>query len=250
MHFKPMIRPAKRAIKAIRRVIGMRKVEDYIQQMIQRGDCHTALDIGCGHLSRLSQFRPGIRTVGLDVFPETLADARARGQHDDYVLADIQKINPDTILEQFDGRPFDLVTLFDVIEHMPKRQGYELLEKCERLTSKYILIQTPNGFMAQGPEFGNEFQRHLSGWFPHDFEGLAYTVYGNATKVLRGYWAMPRYNFPGALQCDAVLAWLLRVEKKHRRAYCLIAIKDVRGVPARLGVGPTDVKPQPTCQGA
>jgi 2-polyprenyl-3-methyl-5-hydroxy-6-metoxy-1,4-benzoquinol methylase len=237
----------RRAEKAIRRLIGMRVVEDYIQQMIQRGDCHTALDIGCGYMSRLSRLRPGIRTVGVDASPEALAEARALGQHDDYVLADIQKLNPETLLERFDGRPFDLVTLFDVIEHLPKRQGYELLEKCERLTSKYILVQTPNGFMEQGPDYGNEFMRHLSGWFPHDFKGLAYTVYGSGTKVLRGYAATPRYNFPGVMRCDEVLAWLMRVEKKPHRALALIAIKDVRGVPARLGTAlPRSSAPQPT----
>jgi len=146
-------------------------------------------------------------------------------------------MNPEALLEQFGGRPFDLVTLFDVIEHFPKRQGFELLEKCERLTSKYILVQTPNGFMHQGPDHGNEFQRHHSGWFDHDFEGLAYTVYGTATKALRGSVDSPNFNllnFPGAVKCDAVLAWLLRVEKHHQRAFGLIAVKDVRGIPARL----------------
>jgi SAM-dependent methyltransferase len=202
--------------------------------MILRGDCQTALDIGCGHMSRLSQFRPRIRTAGLDAFPAALAKARELGQHDDYLLADVINFNPETLLEKFNGRRFDLVTMFDVIEHLPKRQGFELLEKCERLTDKYILVQTPNGFLEQGPEHGNELQRHLSGWFAHDFEGLAYSVYGTATKLLKGYWGMPRYNFPGAMKCDAMLAWLLNVEKRHHRAHCLIAIKDVRGVAPRL----------------
>ncbi len=216
----------------------MPAAEDYLQQMIERGDCQTALDIGCGNASKLSPFRPGIRTVGLDAFEGALAEARARGQHDDYVLADILKVSPETILEPFGGRRFDLITLIDVIEHLPKRQGFELLEKCERLTCKYILVQTPNGFLEQGPEFGNEFQRHLSGWFAHDFEGMAYTVHGSGIKALRGYSAKPRYNFPGALKCDALLSRLLRVDKNYHRAFGLIAIKDVRGVPARLNAAP------------
>ena len=154
------------------------------------------------------------------------------------MLADIQKIDPDKLLEQFEGRRFDLVTLFGVIEHLPKRQGYELLEKCERLTCKYILVQTPNGFSAQGPEYGNEYQRHLSGWFAHDYEGMAYTVHGESTKILRGYAFRPRYNFPGVARCDAMLAKLLRVDKNHHWAFNLLAIKDIRGVPARLNVDP------------
>jgi len=34
-----------------------------------------------------------------------------------------------------------------------------------------------------------------------------------------------------------LLAGLLRIERKPRRAFSLLAIKDVRGVPARLGAG-------------
>ena len=54
-------------------------------------------------------------------------------------------------------------------------------------------------------------------------------------KVFRGYGSMLRYNFPGAASCDVLLAGLLRIERKPHRAFSLLALKDVRGVPARLG---------------
>lgn len=230
-----MIRWAK---KRLWRLIGMRGPHEYIRAMVQSGECRTGLDIGCGYSSVLSPFRPPLRTVGVDAFEGAIKEASARGQHDDYVLADILKVEPEDILRRAGGQPFDLVTLIDVIEHFPKRQGFELLERCERLSRKYVLLVTPNGFLAQGPESGNEFQRHLSGWFGHDFEGLGYAVRGAmGTRFLRGYTALPQYDFPGAIKCDWMLAWLLRAEKKYRRAFSLLAIKDVRGVPARLGSG-------------
>jgi Methyltransferase domain len=219
----------------LNRLIGVRSITEHLQHAIQHGGCRTALDIGCGVNSFLTPFRPGLRTMGLDVFEEAIVQARKRNLHDDYVLADILKVSPETIIQRVGGQSFDLVTLFDVVEHFPKRQGYEVLERCERLTSKYVVVHTPSGFLEQGPEEGNEFQRHLSGWFPHDFEGLGYTVYGTiGTKVLRGYASRYRYNFPGIATCDLVLAWLMRVQKKPTRAFSLIAIKDVRGVPARF----------------
>jgi len=46
---------------------------------------------------------------------------------------------------------------------------------------------------------------------------------------------MLRYNFPGAASCDVLLAGLLRIEKQSHRAFSLVALKDERGVPARLG---------------
>jgi 2-polyprenyl-3-methyl-5-hydroxy-6-metoxy-1,4-benzoquinol methylase len=118
------------------RLMAPHTIGDHVGQIVRRGECLAALDIGCGTSSVLAQFRPGLRAVGLDAFERSIAEARKRGQHDDYVLADIMNTSPDTILERAGGRPFDLVTLFDVIEHFPKRQGFELLERCERLTYK------------------------------------------------------------------------------------------------------------------
>ena len=220
----------------LHRLIGISQAGDYTKEFVKRSDCAFALDVGCGGFSDLSRFRPQITTVGIDVFPAAVNEARANGSHDHYVVADILNESTDDVLSKFDGRKFDLVMLYDVIEHLPKKDGYELLEKCEQLTSKYVLLKTPNGFVEQGPEFGNEHQRHLSGWFPHDLEGLGYKVYGTSgTKYLRGYAAGPKYDFPGWMMCDIILARLLRVHKHPKRAFNLIAVKDVRGVPARLG---------------
>jgi hypothetical protein len=94
----------------------------------------------------------------------------------------------------------------------------------------------PHGFVEQGPEFGNEFQRHLSAWFIHDFEGLGYKVYGTTgTRYLRGYMAGPKYSFPGCIILDELLTLLLRINTHPRHAFNLVAIKDVRGVSARYG---------------
>jgi Methyltransferase domain len=219
----------------LHRFIGVPLAADYTRELIQKSDCALALDVGCGGYSHLSQFRPQITTVGLDVFPAAVEAAKANGSHDSYLVADIVEENPDEILSRCGGRKFDLVVLCDVIEHLPKKQGYELLDRCEQLTSKYVLLQTPNGFLEQGPEFGNEHQKHLSGWFPHDFEGLGYKVYGTSgTRYLRGYAAGPKYDFPGWMICDIILARLLRAHTHPKRAFSLIAVKDVRGVPARL----------------
>jgi hypothetical protein len=219
----------------VHRLIGVPLAADYTQEIIGKSECQLALDVGCGGYSHLSAFRPKITTVGIDAFPQAIEVSKVRETHDHYIVADILKENLDNLLSDFGGRKFDLVTLYDVIEHLPKKLGYELLDRCEQLTSKYLLLQTPNGFLEQGPEFGNEYQRHLSGWFPHDFEGLGYKVYGTTgTKLLRGYAAGPKYNVPGILCFDTILARLLRIHSHPRHAFNLVAIKDVRGVAARL----------------
>ena len=61
-----------------------------------------------------------------------------------------------------------------------------------------------------------------------------YTVHGTTgTHYLRGYMAGPRYNFPGCLLLDEALTLLLRINRKPKHAFNLVAVKDVRGVPAR-----------------
>ena len=221
---------------SLRNALRPRNVADYTRALIETGECQLALDIGCGSYSHLSAFRPQIQTVGIDAHPAAIEQARARKLHDHYFVANILKEDPEAILQQM-GRlkPFDIVSLYGVIEHLPKRLGFELLERCERLTSKYLILETPHGFVEQGPEFGNEFQRHLSGWFIHDFEGLGYKVYGTTgTHYLRGYMAGPKYSFPGCIFLDELLTLFLRINNRPRHAFNLVAIKDVRGVPARF----------------
>lgn len=214
--------------------IGIPTVDDRVRSIVDRGECRTAIDIGCGEHSCLTAYRPGLITAGADSFEPAIEVSRANNAHDHYIRADVIRDDVSLLLEPFGGTPVDLVTLVGVLEHLPKADGYRLLEKCERLTSKYIVVETPNGFLDQGPEFGNEYQRHLSGWFEHDFSGLGYKVFGaTGTKYLRGYMAGPKFNFKGAGICDILLARVLRAHSQPRHAFNLIAVKDVRGVPAR-----------------
>jgi hypothetical protein len=202
-----------------------------------------AVDIGCGSFSFLSAFRPGITTIGLDAFPTAIEMAKQRNLHDHYIVADILKTDIEDILCQVpNASQIDLVTLYGVIEHFPKSQGYEMMERCEKLTSKFVLLETPHGFVEQGPEFGNEFQRHLSGWYIHNFAGRGYKVYGTTgTRYLRGYIAGPKYDFPGCILLDEFLTLFLRINRHPKHAFNLVAIKDIRGVPARFGAEKSDI---------
>jgi SAM-dependent methyltransferase len=209
---------------------------DYTARLIRQGACRLCLDIGCGNASPLSALRPGIVTVGLDAFEASIKQARARNLHDQYVVADILKTTPDEIRTAAGVESFDLVALYDVIEHLPKRKGFELLELCETLSGRYVVVQTPNGFLEQGPEFGNPYQRHLSGWFGHDFEGMGYHVRGiSGTRYCHGYAGQFRWPLPGMRLLDVLLTHLLRAQRHYCHAFNLFAWKDVRGVPPRLG---------------
>lgn len=219
--------------------LGIPSAADQTLSVAQQENCQTALDLGCGVSSHLSALRPEIKTFGIDADPGSIEEARANNVHDGYALADIVQTPIEdlrAILQEAVGQTqFDIVTAYGVIEHLTKRDGWELLEKCEALSCKYVLLETPNGFVPQGPEFGNPLQRHLSGWFPNDFRGVGYTVYGSTgTKYLRGYMGSARLPIPGTLLFDqVVLSRVLRSVSAPQHAFNLVAVKDTRGVPAR-----------------
>lgn len=219
--------------------LGPPSAADIVARILAESDCRVAVDLGCGVHSPLSQAGPELYKVGIDVDPVSVEQARSMGLHDAYIVADIQAWSADRLRAELmkctGGRPVDLVVAFSVVEHLNKADGWRLLEKCESITSKFVVVETPNGYVPQGPEFGNPYQRHLSGWFPWDFEGLGYSVYGTAgTRLIRGYMGIPRLRIPGIVLMDAlIVSRLLMIPFRPKYAFNLLAVKDVRGVPAR-----------------
>jgi len=72
-----------------------------------------------------------------------------------------------------DNNKFDLITLFDVIEHFEKDEGFKVLENILE-KAKHTIIFTPEGFLKQDkethPDLKDEGMIHRSGWFREDFE--------------------------------------------------------------------------------
>lgn len=222
--------------EAIKSWFSLESAGDITERLAGAEECRTALDVGCGAESPLSRLRPKVKTVGVESSAESLELSKSRGAHDHYIQADVLKDDVEKLVSAAIGAErFDVVGLYNVIEHVPKHLGYDLLRRCEQLSQKFVFVETPNGFVPQGPEFGNEHQRHLSGWFITDFEGLGYTVLGTTgTRYLRGPLAGLKYPYPGVGSLDVMLARLLRAHRNPRHSFNLFAYKDVRGVPARM----------------
>lgn len=75
----------------------------------------------------------------------------------------------------------DAVYLLDVIEHMTRSRGEDVLRLARELRPKQIVVFTPVGFMPQEGDawkLGGEYwQRHRSGWMPRDFPHWAISYY-------------------------------------------------------------------------
>lgn len=93
---------------------------------------------------------------------------------------------------------FDLITMFDFIEHFDKEEGIKLLQEVQQYT-KHLIIFTPDGFLQQDNITHPDIKPgmiHKSGWSINDFKSF---------NVLH----LPKYHLPQGINIwfNAILAW-------------------------------------------
>ena len=146
-------------------------------------DAKSFLDVGCGRGiigALLRIYRNPERAAGIDVSTEYL----------DFCT----KVNFYDKLQQFelglkalpsrDGE-FDVAACIEVIEHLPKDKGTNLLSELERV-AETVIITTPTFSYSQRTFDANPYQRHLSGWSVADFTKRGYKVKGIGEFMFSG----------------------------------------------------------------
>lgn len=175
----------KRIIKALDKSFINRFDHQY-QRLLQQeiiGSCTTVLDVGCGSNSPLRFFSNRLSySCGVDAFEKSIEISSVRKIHNEYRLMNVMEIG-----NHFKEGSFDCVLASDLIEHLTKDDGRQLLELMERIARKKVIVYTPNGFLEQREYDGNAMQVHLSGWRINEIRKLGYRVTGvNGLKYLRG----------------------------------------------------------------
>ncbi len=142
-------------------------------------DCESVLDIGCGPSSPL-QYCEWIKySVGVEPFKPYLEESKKKKIHTKYLNKKIEELD-------FSPKSFDAVIMIEVLEHLPKKTGYEILKKAEKLARKKLIISTPNGFIKQPPVDKNLYQEHKSGYVISELAKLEFKCRGLAgLKFLR-----------------------------------------------------------------
>jgi hypothetical protein len=91
----------------------------------------------------------------------------------------ILKATAQEVVPMMPDRSVDTILLIDVLEHLDRESGQQLLNHCIRLARKQIVVFTPMGFLPQEYEEGSsdswgmsgaKWQMHRSGWMPEDFD--------------------------------------------------------------------------------
>lgn len=137
-------------------------------------DSQSVLDVGCGVGTTLKDFPCPIK-IGIDPHKPYLEKAK---QVASFLPI---KLEAEHLEDTFIDKSIDSVTLIDVIEHMEKETGFEVLRQAERIASKKVIVFTPRGFFKQLDtdhlDLGGEFyQKHRSGWEVEDFLESGYQV--------------------------------------------------------------------------
>jgi len=148
------------------------------------GSCGVLVDLGCGG----GKWGPCLASacdylIGVDADMEKLEKAAKKGVYNELIWEDVREYNPP---------PSSCVSMCQVIEHLEKEEGMELLRKLDSVCSR-IALTTPASFRPSD----TGLMAHRSLWKVEDFLAL-----GFRTVLLRNW--------------DKILAWRFNEEETLR----------------------------------
>ena len=157
------------------------EVERFIASRLPNLSGKRILDVGCGRgaigfLLRQHQGGDAAHIVGVDVHPPYLEFCRRFNLYDELILGTAQAVDL--------GR-FDIVLACEVLAHIDRPTGDDLLDRLERLTVDRIIVTSPNGPDLRGPIDGIPGEARVSVWRAGDFRRRGYEVRGIGCRVHR-----------------------------------------------------------------
>lgn len=143
------------------------------------GEAKTILDLGCEDGSLLELLSQGKkwRVTGVDIYKKNTKLAAQKKIFVKVITGDVVKVSKKLIRQK---QKFDVVFCSQVIEHIKRKEGEQLLSLVDHLARKRIVMGTPRGFMEQPEVFlgDNPHMVHKSGWTEEDFKIRGYKIYG------------------------------------------------------------------------
>jgi hypothetical protein len=162
--------------------MGLRNI---IEEVLKDKYFNTAVDLGCGPGRRGELFKPHAKQlIGVDHHYGRLNVAVKFSGYDKGIWTDI--------LEYELPSETEAVFVIDVIEHITKQEGLDLLNRISQVP--FIIITTPTTFFRAGT-----LDHHVSLWTPEEFINLGFKV-----KIIN-------YDFPESFV--------------HREVDCIFAVK-------------------------
>ena len=145
------------------RTYSFNTYDEVISNMIQRVAPATVLDVGAGsgkYGRMVRSLFPDARITALEPDRDSII---AHGLND--VYDEVLEIGAQALIEQHPTRTFDVVIMGDVIEHMRKSEGVDIIDFLT-YRSSYILIVTPEAMIINASPW---YLGHISAWSSADF---------------------------------------------------------------------------------
>jgi SAM-dependent methyltransferase len=143
-----------------------------VWHVLDRGS-QSILDVGCskGGAARVIRLRSKKQKflVGVDLFLPYVMYCKREGLYDDLVFCDARFL-------PFSSKAFDAVLAIDVVEHLMRSEGFNLLLDLERVARKQVVISAPLSRVEQFPSAYAESitQKHKSLWSLEDFSLIGF----------------------------------------------------------------------------
>jgi predicted TPR repeat methyltransferase len=130
--------------------------KDLVRDFCIKNDVHTVLDIGPGEGTYYHALVGADITKldGVEVFVPYIDIYNLRSMYNELFIGDIYYFN----WAKLDT--YDMVILGDVIEHMVKEQGAEVIAQAVK-KAKWVVVSLPIYGYEQGSACGNSFEAHL-----------------------------------------------------------------------------------------
>ncbi len=142
------------------------RFDDKIKEFISSINPQRVLDVGCGagkYADMLKELGVECYLRGVEVDDSYVGEYGLRDKYSDLDVEPIEKW-----IDRHTDEVWDLVILGDVLEHLKKSDGLDLLDFLMYRT-KHILIQYPFDFIQYSWR-GHPSENHRSVWFREDFK--------------------------------------------------------------------------------
>lgn len=132
------------------------------------------LDVGAGSGTYelvLRPVLPGCVLIGLEVHEPYVDRFDLRTRYDELLVGDVRTTPLPYV---------DVIVLGDVLEHMGRGDAHAVWRRARESASRAVFASIPLGDHPQGPEEGNEHERHVESWSWDEVWNLPGVIAGRA----------------------------------------------------------------------
>ena len=185
---------------------------EYLRQRLRLNPPKSILDVGVGRgnygwFLRVDAKWPG-RLTGMEVWgpyvvgPDALAGHNRTYYDGGILVMDMRSIEA---VEAMNALRPDVIFAFDVIEHVSREEGIQVIRAMQRAARQAVLVCSPIVAYPQGAYLGNPYEAHKHDWTVQEFLALGSEMRGRGA-------ATGLFEFPGGL-CDRRVTVMLNTAR-------------------------------------